>query len=184
MCLLRKYKCVLTSAVIKSRLKGIFREKIRRIWTVGGVLLRVDGTGVLIHGESGTGKSSCFLKLFPDGAQLVSDDVVEIRRGAGGKWTGRSPVRTRDLIEIRGLGIVNIRNLLGHEFIADETPINVIIELTRKERKRQSSPLSIIPASKEDTTVHRICADDPAKTAFMIKSIVTEYRGNKSDQNQ
>ena len=81
--------------------------------TLHGVLVDVYGIGVLLLGESGTGKSECALDLVSRGHRLVADDVVEIWRDDAGTVTGRGPARIRHHMEIRGLGIINIQDLFG-----------------------------------------------------------------------
>jgi HPr kinase/phosphorylase len=78
-----------------------------------GVLLDAYGLGVLIEGESGIGKSECALDLIVRGHRLVSDDTVEVRRVRAGQLTGNAPELLREHMEIRGLGIINIRDLFG-----------------------------------------------------------------------
>lgn len=78
-----------------------------------GVLLDAYGLGVLIEGESGIGKSECALDLIGRGHRLVADDVVEVRRVGAGQLTGCAPELLREHMEIRGLGIINIRDLFG-----------------------------------------------------------------------
>ena len=74
-----------------------------------GVLVDVSGIGVLLLGESGTGKSECALDLVTRGHRLVADDVVEIWREGPLGVIGRGPARIRHHMEIRGLGIINVR---------------------------------------------------------------------------
>ncbi|MFL6230897.1 MAG: HPr(Ser) kinase/phosphatase [Pyrinomonadaceae bacterium] len=78
-----------------------------------GVLLDAYGLGVLIEGESGIGKSECALDLIMRGHRLVSDDTVEVRRVGADQLTGSAPELLHELMEIRGLGIINIRDLFG-----------------------------------------------------------------------
>ncbi|MDT7540935.1 MAG: HPr kinase/phosphorylase [Acidobacteriota bacterium] len=78
-----------------------------------GVLMDAYGIGVLIEGESGIGKSECALDLIGRGHRLVADDTVEVRRVGEGQLTGCAPELLREHMEIRGLGIINIRDLFG-----------------------------------------------------------------------
>ena len=80
--------------------------------SVHGVLLDIYGLGTLILGESGIGKSEAALELIDRGARLVADDVVEIER-RGTKLVGQSPRLTRYHMELRGVGVINIRDLFG-----------------------------------------------------------------------
>jgi HPr kinase/phosphorylase len=94
-----------------------------------GVLVDVSGVGVLLLGESGTGKSECALDLVSRGHPLVADDVVEIWRDGEGRVVGRGPARIRNHMEIRGLGIINIRDLFGVAAIRDRKQIELVIHL-------------------------------------------------------
>ena len=97
-----------------------------------GVLVSVFDTGVLILGESGTGKSECALDLIRSGHTLVADDVVEIFETADG-LAGRAPLNTIGLIAIRGLGIVNAGAVFGENVIRKESKIALCVEFTRDE---------------------------------------------------
>jgi HPr kinase/phosphorylase len=84
--------------------------------------------GILFLGESGSGKSRLALSLLYEGARLVADDVVEIYPFPGGVM-GRAPEKTRGLVEIRGVGIIDVGESLGAPFVIDETPIDLVVEL-------------------------------------------------------
>jgi len=97
-----------------------------------GVLLDAYGLGVLIEGESGIGKSECALDLIVRGHRLVSDDLVEVRRVGAERLTGCAPELLREHMEIRGLGIINIRELFGVSSIwAGAKQIGLSIRLER-----------------------------------------------------
>ncbi|MER3431432.1 MAG: HPr(Ser) kinase/phosphatase [Blastocatellia bacterium] len=99
--------------------------------TTHGVLLDVLGVGVLLIGESGIGKSECALDLIGRGHRLIADDSVLLRR-IGGRIFGEPPPLTRDHLEIRGLGIINARELFGVSALAPSTEIRLCIEFTAK----------------------------------------------------
>lgn len=96
-----------------------------------GVLLDLYGLGVLIEGTSGIGKSECALDLIARGHRLVSDDVVEVRRLGSDRLMGRAPELLREHLEIRGLGIINIRDLFGVSAISAAKAIDLSIKLER-----------------------------------------------------
>lgn len=96
--------------------------------TLHGVLLEMYGTGVMLLGNSGIGKSECALDLISRGHRIVSDDAVRIKH-IGAQLVGSAPDLTKELLEIRGLGIVNIRELFGVSAIAESVTIELAIEL-------------------------------------------------------
>ena len=96
--------------------------------TQHGVLVDVFGVGVLITGESGVGKSECALELIKRGHLLVADDVVDIAR-VGRKLRGESPEVVRDLMELRGIGIVDIKSIFGIGATMRRKSIDIIIHL-------------------------------------------------------
>ncbi len=105
--------------------------------TVHGTLLSVYGIGVLIRGESGTGKSECALEMVSRGHALVADDAVELKR-IGSTLYGTAPTAFKGLLEIRGLGICDIRELYGDGSVADRSEIGVSIELQPEKNADQT----------------------------------------------
>ena len=107
---------------------GYLSEALAPRQTCHGVLLDVFGVGVLITGESGIGKSECALELIKRGHQLVADDVVDISR-VGSKLVGESPEMVRDFMELRGIGIVDIKSIFGNGAVLRRKTINIVIHL-------------------------------------------------------
>ena len=107
---------------------GYLSEALAPRQTCHGVLLDVFGVGVLITGESGIGKSECALELIKRGHQLVADDVVDISR-VGSKIVGESPEMVRDFMELRGIGIVDIKSIFGIGAVLRRKTINIVIHL-------------------------------------------------------
>lgn len=96
---------------------------------VHGVLLDVFGTGVLLTGDSGIGKSEAALELIKKGHLLVADDAVEVRRVDEENLRGCSPPRIRHLIEVRGLGILDVTKLFGTGSVREEKDIRLNVHL-------------------------------------------------------
>jgi HPr kinase/phosphorylase len=96
-----------------------------------GVLMDVLGLGVLITGESGVGKSELGLELISRGHGLVSDDVVQVSRIAANALEGRCPPMLKDFIEVRGLGLLNIRTIFGETAVRRKMKLRLIAHLER-----------------------------------------------------
>jgi len=94
-----------------------------------GVLVEIYGEGVLIMGESGVGKSETAIELIKRGHRLIADDAVEIRRGAGHQLVGSAPEVIRHYMELRGIGVVDIRRLFGVSSVKDESTIDLVVNL-------------------------------------------------------
>lgn len=108
-----------------------------------GVLLDMYGLGVLVEGKSGVGKSECALDLIMRGHQLVADDIVEVRRTRPGQLVGSTPDLLREHIEIRGLGILNIRELFGVSAVGGPKQIDLGIMLQRWEEATEVERLGL-----------------------------------------
>lgn len=105
-------------------------EQLAPCITIHGVLVDVYGVGLLITGESGIGKSEAALELIRRGHRLVSDDVVEIRKINEHTLIGTAPDITRHFIELRGIGIVDVKTLYGVECIKQSQQIDLVIKLS------------------------------------------------------
>lgn len=105
-------------------------EQLAPCITIHGVLVDIYGEGVLITGESGIGKSEAALELIRRGHRLVSDDVVEISKINEHTLIGTAPEITRHFIEIRGIGIVDIKTLYGVECVKEKQQIDLVIKLS------------------------------------------------------
>ena len=119
-----------TSVVIQS-ITRILEDELAPSATVHGVLVDVYGMGVLLLGDSGIGKSECALDLIQRGHRLVADDVVEIRKYPNGSLVGRAAEMIRYHMELRGIGIINIKHLFGVSAVRLSKSIELVIELER-----------------------------------------------------
>jgi HPr kinase/phosphorylase len=119
-----------TSVVIQS-ITRVLEDELAPSTTVHGVLVDVYGMGVLLLGESGIGKSECALDLIQRGHRLVADDVVEIRKYPNGSLVGRAAEMIRYHMELRGIGIINIKHLFGVSAVRAAKSIELVIELER-----------------------------------------------------
>ena len=126
-----------------ARLTGYLEDLLAERTIVHAVLMDILGLGVLIVGESGIGKSECALDLVLRGHRLVADDTVEIRRRAESVLIGACPELTRHHMEIRGLGILNIRDLFGVASTRSSKRIEFVVQLERWESGREYERLGL-----------------------------------------
>ena len=111
--------------------------------TIHGVLIDVYGVGVLITGESGIGKSEMALELIKRGHRLVSDDVVEIRKVSEETLIGTAPEITKHLIELRGIGIIDVKTLFGVSSVRNSQNIDLVIELEEWSKEKDFDRLGL-----------------------------------------
>lgn len=131
-----------TTRVI-SRLTNYLEAKFAPFTAIHGVLVDVYGVGVLITGESGVGKSETALELVKRGHRLVADDSVEIRQEDYDTLIGNSPPLIEHLLEIRGLGIINVMTLFGAGAIRNYKKISLIINLELWDKRKTYDRLGL-----------------------------------------
>ncbi|MCL2164708.1 MAG: HPr(Ser) kinase/phosphatase [Oscillospiraceae bacterium] len=111
--------------------------------TLHGVLIEVYGVGVLILGESGVGKSETALEIVKRGHRLIADDLVEIRRVSDTTLLGTAPEVIRHFIEIRGIGLLNVKNLYGVGSVKMQENINLVINLEQWDKSKNYERVGI-----------------------------------------
>lgn len=111
--------------------------------SIHGVLVDVYGVGVLIRGESGIGKSELALELIKRGHRLVTDDAVEIRKVSDDTLVGNAPSITKHLIELRGIGIIDIKSLYGVQSVKETQNIDLVITLEEWEKGKEYDRLGL-----------------------------------------
>lgn len=136
-------RTALSTPVAIARLTTILEDELGPSETRHGVLVDILGLGVLITGESGIGKSECALDLIVRGHRLVADDVVDIRCRGESVLVGRCPELTRDHVEIRGLGVVNVTDLFGVSATRRSKRIELVVHLERWEPGREYERLGL-----------------------------------------
>ncbi len=109
-----------------------------------GVLVEIYGQGVLILGESGVGKSETAVELIKRGHRLVADDAVEIKKVSSKTLIGVAPDIIRHFIEIRGIGIVDVKNIFGMGAVKDSENIDMIIHLETWDSNKQYDRLGLV----------------------------------------
>ncbi len=117
--------------------------------TIHGVLIDVHGVGILLTGDSGVGKSESALELIKRGHQLVADDVVEVTRVSDARLTGESPDMVRHFMEIRGIGIIDIRMMFGIGAVIRSKTIDVVIHLEHWVKEREYDRLGMVEETTE-----------------------------------
>ena len=122
------YRTQTETSLFTGKTIAYLNEALAPRTTKHGVLVDVFGVGVLITGESGVGKSECALELIKRGHLLVADDVVDIAR-VGHKLRGESPEIVRDFMELRGIGIVDIKLIFGIGAVMRKKTIDMVIHL-------------------------------------------------------
>ncbi|MDQ6964201.1 MAG: HPr(Ser) kinase/phosphatase, partial [Mariprofundales bacterium] len=127
-----------------------------------GVYLDIFGLGVLLLGDSGIGKSEIGLELIARGHQLVADDMVQLVREGADILVGRSPDPLRDHMEIRGMGVINIRQLFGAGSITPTKRVQLVVELVHWDSGSRCNGISTSStecSSGFGTTSCRICGN-------------------------
>ncbi|MCL4184280.1 MAG: HPr kinase/phosphorylase [Burkholderiaceae bacterium] len=122
----------LPAARVIESLRWYLMKAVAPTCSMHGVMMDVLGMGVLISGESGMGKSELALELISRGHGLVADDVVEFARIAPHTIEGRCPPLLRDLLEVRGLGLLDIRTIFGETSVRRKMTLKLIVHLIRR----------------------------------------------------
>ncbi|KAB7665789.1 HPr(Ser) kinase/phosphatase [Bacillus sp. B1-b2] len=131
------------TSLFSSRLTNFLERKLAPTTAVHGVLVDIYGVGVLITGKSGVGKSETALELVKRGHRLVADDCVEIRQEDEGLIVGSSPQLIEHLLEIRGLGIINVMTLFGAGAVRSHKKISMVMSLELWEQNKQYDRLGL-----------------------------------------
>ena len=139
---------VSTPAAI-AKLTSMLEDSLAERVTIHAVLMDILGLGVLIIGESGIGKSECALDLIVRGQRLVADDTVEVRRRAETILIGTCPELTQHHMELRGLGVINVKDLFGIASTRSSKRVELVVQLERWKPGRQYERLGLDDASYE-----------------------------------
>ncbi len=140
----------LPTAQLAGELGEILEDALAPRRSVHGVLVDVYGLGVLIMGEAGSGKSECAVELLKRGHILVADDVVDLRRLRGGILRGYCPEPLKHYMELRGLGILDIKFLFGVGAVLDSTRVELAVRL---EPKAEPHPLDRLGLARESLEI-------------------------------
>ena len=155
--------------------------------SIHGVLVDVYGEGILITGESGIGKSETALELIKRGHRLVSDDVVEIKKVSDDTLIGSAPDITRHFIELRGIGIVDVKSLFGVQSVKHTQSIDLVIRLEEWDRNREYDRMGLEDKYTEFLGNKVVCHDLPIRPgrnlAIICESAAVNYRQKKMGYN-
>ena len=151
--------------------------------SIHGVLVDVYGVGVLIMGESGIGKSEAALELVKRGHRLVSDDVVEIRKVSDETLVGSAPDITRHFIELRGIGIVDVKNLFGVLSVKQTQNIDLVITLEDWDRDKEYDRLGLEEQYTEFLGTKVVCHQLPIRPGRNLAVIVETAAINHRQKN-
>ena len=155
--------------------------------SIHGVLVDVYGVGVLIMGESGIGKSEAALELIKRGHRLVSDDVVEIRKVSDDTLVGAAPDITRHFIELRGIGIVDVKSMFGVQSVRETQNIDLVITLEDWDKEKEYDRLGLAQEYTEFLGNKVVCHNIPIRPgrnlAIIVESAAINHRQKQMGYN-
>jgi HPr kinase/phosphorylase len=170
-----------------SRLTNYLEFKLAPTTAIHGVLVDIYGVGVLITGKSGVGKSEAALELVKRGHRLVADDCVEIRQEDGDTLIGNAPELIEHLLEIRGLGIIDVMTMFGAGAVRSHKRISMIVSLEIWDQNKQYDRLGLDEEKMKiiDTDVTKITIPvRPGRNiAVLIEVAAMNYRLKKMGVN-
>ncbi|ALJ30864.1 serine kinase [Apilactobacillus kunkeei] len=173
----------LTTSRVLSNMTNYLEGKLAERKSIHGVLIDVYGLGVLMTGDSGIGKSETALELVKRGHRLIADDRVEVYQQDEQTLIGQAPMILRHLLEIRGIGIIDVMNLFGAGAVRSQTKVDLIVHL---ENWSDDTPYDRLGNGDEtrrifDVDVQRVSI--PVKTgrnlAIIIEAAAMNYRAKK-----
>lgn len=126
-----------------SLLSGYLEDRLAPRKIIHGVLVDIYGMGVLLKGKSGIGKSETAIALVKRGHRMVADDVIEVKSPGGQKLIGSAPEATRYFLEMRGIGIINVKTLFGAGAVRDSISLDLIVRLETWQEDRNYERLGL-----------------------------------------
>ena len=165
----------------------VLAEQLAPCVTIHGVLVDVYGEGLMITGESGIGKSEAALELIRRGHRLVTDDVVEIRKINEHTLIGTSPDITRHFIELRGIGIIDVKTLYGVECVKEKQQIDLVIKLEDWKKEAEYDRLGLEEEYIEYLGTKVVCHSLPIRPgrnlAVICETAAVNHRQKKMGYN-
>lgn len=155
--------------------------------SIHGVLVDCYGVGVLIMGDSGIGKSEAALELIKRGHRLVTDDVVEIRKVSDDTLVGSAPSITKHLIELRGIGIIDVKTLFGVQSVRETQTIDMVITMEEWTKEKEYDRLGLEDDYTEFLGNKVVCYTIPIRpgrnTAIIVESAAINHRQKQMGYN-
>jgi HPr kinase/phosphorylase len=130
------FRASMTTINLLSKMTFLLNEEFSPSMTCHGTLVEAFGVGVLIQGDSSIGKSEAALGLIERGHRLISDDVVKVKLRESSYLEGSGPELTRHLMEIRGIGIINVAHLYGAVCVRDDKKVDIVVKLEAWDDRR------------------------------------------------
>lgn len=175
-----------TSSFVHETVRWLHVELAPRI-SIHAVLVDVYGEGVLIMGDSGIGKSEAALELIKRGHRLVADDVVEIKKVSAETLVGQSPEITRHFIELRGIGIIDVKTMFGVECVKLSQQIDLVIKLEEWDKEANYDRMGLEDQFVEflgnKVTSHSIPIRPGRNLAIIVESAAVNHRQKKMGYN-
>lgn len=161
--------------------------KLAPMISIHGVLVDVFGEGVMIMGESGIGKSEAALELIKRGHRLISDDVVQISKVSDVTLVGSAPDITRHFIELRGIGIIDVKTLFGVESVENTHSIDLVIKLEEWDKDKLYDRLGLEEEYTEFLGNKVVCHSLPIRPgrnlAVIVETASINHRQKKMGYN-
>ena len=190
LCLHYQVPCMVSDKSTSDLMAEVIRwlkVKMAPCISIHGVLVDVFGEGVLIMGESGIGKSEAALELIKRGHRLVTDDVVEIRKVSDETLVGSAPDITKHFIELRGIGIIDVKTLFGVESVKDTQSVDLVIKLEEWDRDKEYDRLGMEEEYTEYLGNKVVCHNIPIRPgrnlAIICETAAVNHRQKKMGYN-
>ena len=175
--------CLISDKTTSAQMAEIIRwlnVKLAPCITIHGVLVDVFGVGVLMMGESGIGKSEAALELIKRGHRLVTDDAVEIHKVSEETLFGTAPDVTKHFIELRGIGIIDVKSLFGVESVIDTQAIDMVVKLEEWDRDAEYDRVGLEDRYTEILGNKLVCYTIPLRPgrnlALIIETAAVNHR--------
>lgn len=161
-----------TTCTLMGSLISVLNLELAPRITRHGVLVEVYGEGVLLLGESGVGKSETAIELVKRGHRLIADDAVEIKRNVTDRLVGTAPELIRHYIELRGIGVIDVRQLFGMSAIMEESRIDLVVQFEQWDETKFYDRLGIEDHHIDIMGVEIPCVTIPVRPGRNLASIV------------